>query len=92
MHGHSFRVEITVRGELDEDKGWLVDFADIQAAWDPLHERLDHRCLNDVPGLENPTSEMLGFYILDNYKIANAKLTKVFVAETCRSSCTVYAE
>ena len=60
MHGHSFRVEVTIAGELDEKMGWLVDFDRITSLVEPLIRReLDHRTLNDVAGLENPTSEML---------------------------------
>ena len=57
LHGHSFRVEIVVAGECDPQLGWLMDYADIKAAFKPLWEQLDHRYLNEVTGLENPTSE-----------------------------------
>ena len=57
LHGHSFRLEIRVRGPLDPTLGWVMDFADIKAAFQPIYEQLDHHYLNDVPGLENPTSE-----------------------------------
>ena len=59
LHGHSFRVRIYVTGDLDPDKGWVMDFAEIERVFQPiLHDSLDNRCLNDIPGLEdNPTSE-----------------------------------
>ncbi len=63
VHGHSFRVEIHVRGAVDERLGWVMDFADVKAAFEPLFQRLDHHYLNDVPGLENPTSENLARWI-----------------------------
>ena len=52
LHGHSFRVEVRVLGEVGDESGWVMDFADISAAWQPLHELLDHRYLNEIPGLE----------------------------------------
>src|SRR5262245_21781950 len=64
MHGHSFRVEIVVAGDIDPKTGWLVDFGDITAVVEPLlKSELDHRSLNDVPGLQNPTSEMLCLWL-----------------------------
>ena len=64
MHGHSFRVEVAVAGEVDPELGWLVDFGEIAARVEPvLRQELDHRVLNDVPGLENPTSEVLAAWL-----------------------------
>jgi 6-pyruvoyltetrahydropterin/6-carboxytetrahydropterin synthase len=91
LHGHSFRVVVRVRGPLDPELGWVVDFARLEDAWRPLFEQLDHRCLNDVEGLENPTSEMLASWILDRFEVPGTAVTSVHVAETCRSACTVYA-
>ena len=59
LHGHSFRVEIHVSGPVDPHSGWVMDFADIKAAFQPLYEQLDHHYLNEVEGLDNPTSERL---------------------------------
>ena len=59
LHGHSYRIEVRVGGEVGGETGWIVDFADISAAFKPLHAVLDHHYLNEVPGLENPTSENL---------------------------------
>jgi 6-pyruvoyltetrahydropterin/6-carboxytetrahydropterin synthase len=59
LHGHSFKVEVSISGDIDPTLGWVLDFADIEAAWQPIHAALDHRCLNDIAGLENPTSENL---------------------------------
>ena len=90
LHGHSFRVEVHIRGEVGVETGWVVDFADLTSAWQPLHEALDHRYLNDVPGLENPTSENLARYIWRELKPALPQLARVVVHETCTSgaSCT----
>ena len=85
IHGHSFRVEIHVRGALDEHLGWVMDFADVKAAFEPLFQRLDHHYLNDVPGLENPTSENLARWIWRELAPALPQLSKVVVHETCTS-------
>ncbi len=85
VHGHSFRVEIHVSGPVGARSGWVMDFADIRAAFDPLFQRLDHRYLNDVPGLENPTSENLARWIWRELKPALPQLSCVVVHETCTS-------
>ena len=85
VHGHSFRVELHVRGPVDEHLGWVMDFADVKAAFDPLYRQLDHHYLNDVPGLENPTSENLAKWIWQQLKPALPQLSAVVVHETCTS-------
>lgn len=87
LHGHSFRVSIHVEGELDPALGWVTDFADLAAAWRPLHEQLDHRYLNEIDGLENPTSEVLAIWIWDRLAEALPGLSQVGVRETCTSGC-----
>ena len=57
IHGHSYRLDVHVSGEVDVQSGMVIDFHDIQKVVKPLVEQLDHRLLNDVPGLENSTSE-----------------------------------
>ncbi|MFQ5765752.1 MAG: 6-carboxytetrahydropterin synthase QueD, partial [Rhodospirillales bacterium] len=57
LHGHSFRVTVTVTGGLDDEAGWVMDFADVDAACQPIRDALDHRYLNEIEGLDNPTSE-----------------------------------
>lgn len=88
LHGHSFNVTVHVSGPVDPDLGWVMDFADIKAAFAPLHERLDHRYLNDVPGLENPTSENLAAWIWRELKPRLPLLSRIVVQETCTSGCT----
>jgi 6-pyruvoyltetrahydropterin/6-carboxytetrahydropterin synthase len=85
VHGHSFRVEIHVRGPLDPQLGWVMDFADVKAAFEPLFLQLDHRYLNDVPGLDNPTSEHLARWIWQRLQPALPQLCAVVVHETCTS-------
>jgi len=87
VHGHSFRVEIHVAGEPDPDTGWLMDFADIKTAFQPVYDRLDHHYLNDVPGLENPTSEQLAMWIWEQLKPSLPSLSGIVVHETCTSGC-----
>jgi 6-pyruvoyltetrahydropterin/6-carboxytetrahydropterin synthase len=87
VHGHSFRVEIHVSGPVDDRFGWVMDFADVKAAFDPLFQQLDHRYLNDVPGLENPTSENLARWIWRELQPALPHLSRVVVHETCTSGC-----
>ena len=87
MHGHSFRIGIHVRGPLDPRLGWVMDYADIKAAFAPLFEQLDHQCLNEVPGLENPTSERLAVWIWERLQPRLPALSEVVVHETCTSAC-----
>ncbi len=87
LHGHSFRVELRVAGEPGEHSGWVMDFAEIKAAFAPLHAQLDHHYLNDIPGLENPTSERLAIWIWEHLNPALPLLDEVVVHETCTSGC-----
>ncbi len=87
LHGHSYRVAITVAGPVGVDTGWVRDFADLKSAWSPLDDRLDHRYLNEVPGLENPTSERLAIWIWDELVVGLPGLTEISVKETCTSEC-----
>jgi 6-pyruvoyltetrahydropterin/6-carboxytetrahydropterin synthase len=87
LHGHSFRVEIMVEGEVGEASGWVMDFGDVKAAFEPLRDALDHRYLNDVSGLENPTSENIAIWIWQRLKPSLPMLVKIVVHETCTSGC-----
>ena len=92
LHGHSFRVRITVRGRVEESTGWVMDFADLKAAFRPLEDRLDHRYLNEIPGLENPTSEVLARWIWRELSSVLPGLAAVEVRETCTSGCIYRGE
>jgi 6-pyruvoyltetrahydropterin/6-carboxytetrahydropterin synthase len=92
LHGHSFKAEIVVAGEADPKLGWVMDYAEISAAFKPLWEQLDHRYLNEVPGLENPTSENVALWIWERLKPALPQLTEVVVAETCNAQCVYRGE
>jgi 6-pyruvoyltetrahydropterin/6-carboxytetrahydropterin synthase len=87
LHGHSFQAEIAVAGECDPRLGWLIDYAELARAFQPLWDQLDHRYLNEVSGLENPTSEHLARWIWDRLKPGLPLLTEVVVAETCNARC-----
>jgi 6-pyruvoyltetrahydropterin/6-carboxytetrahydropterin synthase len=92
LHGHTYRVTVYVAGAVGEHTGWVVDYADIAAAWAPLHEQLDHRYLNDVPGLENSTSENIARWIWERLRTALPGLSKVYVRETCTAGCIYTGE
>jgi 6-pyruvoyltetrahydropterin/6-carboxytetrahydropterin synthase len=87
LHGHSFRVELVVAGPVDEQTGWFIDFQRLFDAWKPLHEQLDHRFLNEVPGLDNPTSEILARWVWERVRRVLPELARVTVFETCESRC-----
>jgi 6-pyruvoyltetrahydropterin/6-carboxytetrahydropterin synthase len=87
LHGHTYHVTVQVSGPVDPELGWLVDFADVEAAFEPIHAALDHRLLNDVTGLENPTSERLAEWIWERLAPNLPGLDHVIVKETCTSGC-----
>jgi 6-pyruvoyltetrahydropterin/6-carboxytetrahydropterin synthase len=88
IHGHSFRVELHVSGPVDPHLGWVMDFAEIKRHFEPVFARLDHHYLNDVPGLDNPTSENLARYIWGELKPSLPLLARVVVHETCTSGAS----
>jgi 6-pyruvoyltetrahydropterin/6-carboxytetrahydropterin synthase len=90
LHGHSFRIAIHACGPLDPQQGWVMDFGEIKAAYKAIEEQIDHRCLNEVAGLENPTSENLARWLWTRLRPALPLLCKIVVKETCTSGC-VYA-
>ena len=87
LHGHSFRIDLHVRGAVDKNLGWVQDFAEISAAFRPVFEDLDHRYLNDIDGLSNPTSERLAQYIWDRLIARVPGLCRVVIHETCTAGC-----
>jgi 6-pyruvoyltetrahydropterin/6-carboxytetrahydropterin synthase len=88
IHGHSYKVEIEVRGAVDPATGWLIDFSVIDDAWTALHNRFDHHNLNEVPGLENSTCENIAIYVWNQLRPRVAPLSAVTVWETGDSKCT----
>lgn len=87
LHGHSFVVKISVDGEVGETTGWVMDFGEIKVAFKPILERLDHYYLNDIPGLENPTSENLARWIWKELIATLPQLSEIEIRETCTSGC-----
>ncbi len=92
LHGHSFRIDLHVRGRVDPTKGWVMDFADIKQAFQPLYDQLDHHYLNEVEGLANPTSEHLARWIWQRLVLTLPQLCRVVVNETCTSGCIYQGE
>ena len=92
LHGHSFRIEVHVAGPLDPLLGWVMDFAELKAAFAPLLAQLDHNYLNEVPGLENPTSENLARWVWQQLRPTLPLLVAVTVHETCTSTSTYRGE
>ena len=88
LHGHSYRVVVTVAGPLDPELGWVMDFGEIKSAWKVIEGKLDHRYLNEIPGLENPTSEILAEWIWAKLQPSLPTLAAITVRETCTSGCT----
>ena len=92
MHGHSFRVEIHISGTPGATTGWVMDFADLRSAFQPFYDQLDHHCLNEIEGLDNPTSENLAKWIWHRLKPELTELSKVTVQETCNAGCIYYGD
>ena len=87
LHGHSYQVTLVVEGDIDEQHGWVIDFGTMKEAFAPLEEQLDHYCLNEIEGLENPTSELLAKWIWERVKPNLPQLSEVSIEETCTSRC-----
>jgi 6-pyruvoyltetrahydropterin/6-carboxytetrahydropterin synthase len=102
LHGHSFRIEVHVSGPVGEQDGWVMDFADLRRIFQPLFDQLDHHCLNEIEGLENPTSENLAKWIWQRLKVGfqggdpgeanQKKLSKIVVQETCNAGCIYHGD
>ena len=92
LHGHSFRVSVHLVGPVDAHDGWVRDFQDISCAMEPLLGRLDHYYLNEIEGLENPTSEVLARWLWDHLARSLPGLSQVVVRETCTSGCVYRGE
>lgn len=82
MHGHTYRLRIWIEDQLDPQLGWVMDFADPKAVVKPVVAQLDHKCMNNVPGLENPTCERIAVWIWDQLRPSLPKMAKVELHET----------
>ena len=92
LHGHSYRIEIHVRGAIDERTGWVIDFADVKNAFEPVKKELDHCYLNEIPGLENSTSENLARWIWRRLSLSLPGLSKIVIRETHTAGCIYSGE
>lgn len=93
MHGHSYRVEVCAAGEVDPRMGWLVDFGEVSARVEPvIKQELDHRVLNDIPGLENPTAEHLAHWLWNRLRPLVPHMVSITVHETTTSRVTYRGE
>jgi 6-pyruvoyltetrahydropterin/6-carboxytetrahydropterin synthase len=92
LHGHSYQVEIHVQGPLDAKLGWVMDFSELKARVNPLIRQLDHYYLNEIPGLENPTSENLARWMWQKLLPELPELSKIVIRETCTSGCVYQGE
>lgn len=92
VHGHSYHVTLLVAGEVHPEMGWLIDFADIDQVVEPVIARLDHHLLNDIPGLDNPTSELLAAWLWREIQPGLPGLVEISVAETPTSRCIYRGE
>ena len=87
VHGHSFEIIIKVEGTIDKKSGFVIDFQDIEDSFEPLRRLLDHSYLNDIKGLENPTSENMCLYIWENIKPSLPNIIEVEIKETSATGC-----
>lgn len=87
LHGHSFRVQVHVRGPLDAKLGWVMDYGDIKTLVKPVIRELDHYYLNEIPGLENPTSENIARWMWQRLQDTLPGLCRIVIKETCSSGC-----
>jgi 6-pyruvoyltetrahydropterin/6-carboxytetrahydropterin synthase len=92
MHGHSFKVEITIEGEVDESIGWIYDHKVISEAMDPLIDQLDHAYLNDIEGLESPTIERLAAWFWRRLAPQLPGLAEIVIHETPKARCSFRGE
>ena len=92
LHGHSFRCEVGVRGEVDPKTGWFVDYAEISEAFEPIRQMLDHNYLNEIDGLENATSENLARWVWERLEGRIRGLHRVTIRETCTARCDYFGK
>ena len=92
MHGHSFKVEVSIEGEVDPRLGWIYDHAAISQAMEPLLGLLDHSCLNDIEGLENPTIENMAAWLWQRLQPGCPGLCEIVIHETPTARCVFRGE
>ncbi len=90
LHGHSFCIEVWVTGEPDPETGWIMDYSEIDDAFQPIFDRLDHNYMNDIEGLSNPTSENLARFVWQRLAPSLTGLSKIVIRETCNTACVYH--
>lgn len=92
LHGHTFILEVHLEGDVDPDMGWILDFNVLVAAVNPIIDQLDHTVLNEVDGLENPTSENLSVWFWNHLKLQLPLLSQIVIKESPSSGCVYCGE
>lgn len=92
LHGHSYSIEVWIKGEVGSHTGWVMDLGGVKKAFQPLYDQLDQNYLNDVPGLENPTCENMAIWIWDHLRPIIPQVSKVIIHETCTCGCVYQGE
>lgn len=92
MHGHTYQLIVFIEGKIIEPEGWVIDFADLKEHINPIINQLDHHCLNDLPGLENPTSENLSVWLWNRIKLLIPGLKRIELKETHTSGAIYEGE
>lgn len=87
-HGHSFKITLRLQGPLNASIGWLVDYNDIAKIAHPVLKKIDHKLLNEVPGLANPTTENITIWLYEKLKRSLPELVQVTVSETSDTECS----
>lgn len=82
LHGHTYRVRIEIKGDVGARTGWVIDYAEVKAVWDPIKKEIDHKCLNEIDGLQNSTCEHLGLWIWERFTCAHLPISQLEVRET----------
>tara|TARA_S200000501_G_scaffold174607_1_gene164314 strand:+ start:12 stop:374 length:363 start_codon:yes stop_codon:yes gene_type:complete len=92
LHGHSFKLRITISGSIDKKIGWVQDFSELKSKFKPIYNLLDHHYLNEIEGLENPTSENILIWIWKKLKPSLPMLLSLEIKETCTTGCIYRGE
>lgn len=92
MHGHTFRIQVYIQGSIDTQSGWIMDFASLDEQLQALRLEIDHRVLNDIPGLENPTTELLARWLWQRLQPGLPGLSRIVLSENPHSGCVYSGE
>ncbi len=82
LHGHTYRLVVYIEGDIDQNTGWVMDFAAVKDCVEPVVKSIDHQLLNNIEGLENPTCEAIAIWLWDKIKPVLSGLSKIELHET----------